>query len=73
MKFSLSIVSILFTATAFSQNDKPFIKLVEPTGEQNNVKTSRQFIVGSTCKSCGLSINDQPVKVYATGAFCLRG
>ena len=69
MKILLSIVSILFTATAFSQNDKPFIKLVEPTSEQNNVKSSRQFIVGSTCKNCGLSINDQPVKVYATGAF----
>ncbi len=70
MKFSLIILSILTTATAFSQSaDKPFIKLVEPTNEQNNVRTARQFVVGSTCKSCGLSINDQPVKVYATGAF----
>ena len=29
-------------------------------------------MVGSTCKSCGLSINDQPVKVYPTGAFAFE-
>lgn len=69
MKFLATIASVLAATTAFSQADKPFIKLVEPTSEQNNVKTSRQFIVGSTCKSCGLSINDQPVKVYPSGGF----
>lgn len=73
MKFLLIILSILTTATVFSQSaDKPFIKLVEPTNEQNNVRAARQFVVGSTCKSCGLSINDQPVKVYATGAFAIE-
>ena len=30
--------------------DKPFIKLVEPSKEKNMVKTSRQFLIGSTCK-----------------------
>ena len=70
MKFLLIIPAILTTMMAYSQPvNKPFIKLVEPTAEQNNVRTSRQFVVGSTCKSCGLSINDQPVKVYPTGAF----
>ncbi len=63
------MISVLAAVNGFAQSEKPFIKLVEPTNEQNNVKTSRQFVVGSTCKSCGLSINDQPVKVYPTGAF----
>ena len=73
MKFLLSIAALFFSAMAYSQSaDKPFIKLVEPGAEQNNVRSSRQFIVGSTCKSCGLSINDQPVKVYATGAFAIE-
>ena len=63
------MISVLAAINGFAQSEKPFIKLVEPTNEQNNVKTSRQFVVGSTCKSCGLSINDQPVKVYPTGAF----
>ncbi|MBK7376919.1 MAG: N-acetylmuramoyl-L-alanine amidase [Chitinophagaceae bacterium] len=69
MKFLLTMISVLAAINGFAQSEKPFIKLVEPTNEQNNVKTSRQFVVGSTCKSCGLSINDQPVKVYPTGAF----
>ena len=49
--------------------DKPFIKLVEPSKEKNMVKTSRQFLIGSTCKTCSLTVNGQPVKVYATGGF----
>ncbi len=61
---------MLLGMMAFSQAiDIPFLKLVEPTKEQNNVRATRQFIVGSTCKSCSLNINDQPVKVYPTGAF----
>ena len=70
MKFLLTIPAMLMTMLAFSQSiDKPFIKLVQPADEHNNVKTSRQYVVGSTCKSCGLSINDEPVKVYPTGGF----
>jgi N-acetylmuramoyl-L-alanine amidase len=70
MKFLLTIPAMLLTMMAFSQAiDKPFIKLVQPADEQNNVKTSRQYIVGSTCKSCALSINEEQVKVYPTGAF----
>ncbi|MBL0146923.1 MAG: N-acetylmuramoyl-L-alanine amidase [Chitinophagaceae bacterium] len=47
----------------------PFIKLVEPTKESQVVKLSKQYIVGSTCKTCNLTINEKPVKVFATGAF----
>jgi len=73
MKYLLSLV-LLFTAnTLFAQpSDQPFIKLVQPGNGLNGVSTSRQFIVGSTCKSCGLSVNDQPVKVYPTGAFAIE-
>jgi N-acetylmuramoyl-L-alanine amidase len=70
MKFLLTIVAMLTAMMSFSQStDMPFIKLVEPAKEQNNVRASRQFIVGSTCKSCSLNVNDQPAKVYPTGAF----
>ena len=47
----------------------PVIKLTEPFKENNAVNVSRKFIVGATCKTCTLKINDQPVKVYPTGAF----
>lgn len=57
-----------FTSIAQTQ-EKPFIKLVEPTKTTIDTKISRQFIVGSTCKSCNVTINGQQVKVYSTGAF----
>ena len=64
------IITLLFTAGAYCQDiAKPFIKLVEPLKENNTVKASRQFLIGSTCKTCTLTVNDRNVKVYATGAF----
>ncbi len=50
----------------------PFIKLVNPSKLTNAVFSSRQFIIGSTCKTCKVTINEQPVKVYSTGAFALE-
>ena len=49
--------------------EKVFIKLTDPLKEKSVVPASRQFIVGSTCKTCALTINANPVKVYPTGAF----
>jgi len=51
------------------QSEKPFIRLVSPLKENNSSRTSRQFISGSTCKSCQLTINGTSVKVYPTGGF----
>jgi len=70
MKSLLIIQAMLMSIFSFAQtSDKPFIKLVEPTKVQINVKTARQFVVGSTCKTCNLTINGKEVKVYPTGAF----
>ena len=70
MKFIYIIPILLISMGCFAQTaDKPFIKLVEPTKTENNVKAARNFIVGSTCKTCNLTINGNNVKVYATGGF----
>lgn len=76
MKLPLTFVVLLLSMYTFAQiNDpqdavqKPFIKLVEPAKIQINVKASKNFIVGSTCKTCNLNINGHEVKVYPTGAF----
>ncbi|MEO6549025.1 MAG: N-acetylmuramoyl-L-alanine amidase [Ferruginibacter sp.] len=70
MKFLFTFLGICVTGIVFSQADNsPFIRLINPSKNTISVKSSRQFIIGSTCKSCTLSINKQPVKVYATGAF----
>ena len=70
MKFLFSTVAIFICIVSFAQTtDKPFIKLVEPAKTEINTKTARQFIIGSTCKTCNLTINGKQVKVYPTGAF----
>jgi N-acetylmuramoyl-L-alanine amidase len=70
MQKIIVLLAVLVTLKTMGQNgNNPFIKLVEPVSDKNLVKASRQFIVGSTCKDCNLTINSQPVKVYATGAF----
>jgi N-acetylmuramoyl-L-alanine amidase len=70
MRKLLLATFIFFSTAVFSQAvDQPFIKLVNPSKLANAVTSSRQFIIGSTCKSCKITINDKPVKVYSTGAF----
>jgi N-acetylmuramoyl-L-alanine amidase len=70
MKFFVAIAFSLVTGHTFSQaNTAPFIRLTNPYKTALVVKSSRQFIIGSTCKSCTLTINNTPVKVYPTGAF----
>jgi N-acetylmuramoyl-L-alanine amidase len=70
MKYLLIFLLLFLTNMLLAQTtDKPFIKLVEPAKTQINTKTARQFIIGSTCKTCNLNINGQEVKVYPTGAF----
>ncbi len=49
-----------------------FIKLINPFKQTNPVYSPHQFITGSTCKNCSLTINDKPIKVYGTGAFALE-
>ena len=63
-------IILLQCPNLLAQNiETPFINLVNGTREENKVTLARQFIVGSTCKTCTLTINDVPVKVYNTGGF----
>jgi N-acetylmuramoyl-L-alanine amidase len=64
--FLLILVTLKLSA---QNNDKAFIRLAAPAREINATGSSKQFIYGATCKSCKLSINEIPVKVYPTGAF----
>jgi N-acetylmuramoyl-L-alanine amidase len=73
MKFFLTLVFLLVAGFTFSQNkDKPFIRLVQPSKENNTVTWSGNFIIGSTCKTCTITVNQKPVKVYSTGAFAIE-
>ncbi len=73
MKLFLSAGVLIFAKTASAQNsENPFIKLVNGTKEQNIVSSGKQFITGSTCKTCTLTINNQEVKVYNSGGFAFE-
>jgi N-acetylmuramoyl-L-alanine amidase len=73
MKYLFVLLTALYGGNAFGQQpEKPFIKLVEPLKEKNTVKNARNFLVGSTCKTCNLTVNGTAVKVYATGAFAVE-
>lgn len=63
-----------FLATGFflTANAQPFIKLNAPSKTSNTVSNSRQFIIGTTCKQCSITINNKDVKVYSTGTFALE-
>ena len=69
----LVCISFLFIGKAFAQNtDKPFIKLVQPSRDKISVSSPGNFIIGSTCKTCTVTVNKTPVKVYSTGAFAIE-
>lgn len=73
MKNLIVIFLVLLAAKGFGQKTGDvFIRLQEPLKENNSVHSSRQFIVGATCKDCSLTINGQPVKVYPTGSFAFE-
>jgi len=70
MKCSALFLLLGVTQCCWSQTTETlFIKLVNPTREKNAVTATKQFIIGSTCKTCELSVNDVPVKVYNSGGF----
>lgn len=52
--------------------EKSFLRLTQPGKQHNAVTAARQYLVGSTCKSCRVYVNDEIQKVYPTGAFAIE-
>jgi N-acetylmuramoyl-L-alanine amidase len=71
-KYKLILAILFLNAGQLYAQDQPFIRLTDPLKTNNAVSTSRQFVIGSTCKTCVITINAQPVKVYPTGAFAFE-
>ncbi|HEX4957859.1 MAG TPA: N-acetylmuramoyl-L-alanine amidase [Lacibacter sp.] len=68
----LLILYVCFSSYSSLQAQSVFIKLVTPSKNENKVSVARQFITGTTCKSCSLKINDSAIKVWPTGAFAIQ-
>jgi N-acetylmuramoyl-L-alanine amidase len=67
------ILSLLFLCSIIqAQAQSVFLKFVTPSKNQTTVNASRQFITGTTCKECTVSINQAAIKVWPTGAFAVE-
>jgi N-acetylmuramoyl-L-alanine amidase len=66
----LSLLFISFLSAYAQEN--PFVKLVNPLRENNTVTAARQFLIGSTCKTCVVTVNNLPAKVWPTGAIAFE-
>jgi N-acetylmuramoyl-L-alanine amidase len=66
-----SILLVLgnFLPLAVQAQSSAFIRLIQPFKENQKTATAKQFIIGSTCVGCSLTVNDSNVFVYPTGAF----
>lgn len=67
MRF-LFLILFLFINVAIKAQSV-LLNLVTPSKNQNTVTTTRQFITGTTCKECILTLNGTTIKVWPTGAF----
>ncbi len=67
MRFLLFLFSVALVSNITAQSVS--LKFVNPAKFQNNVTAPRQFITGTTCKECSLTMNGTEVKVWPTGAF----
>lgn len=68
MKHFIS-VTILLLLTYCTTAQQVFLKLVTPNKNQTVATAAKQYITGTTCKECTVQLNEQPVKVWPTGAF----
>ncbi len=73
MRVLITCLGFLFCCEAYSQDtSKVFIHLVQPFKENNNVRSAKQNIIGSTCKNCTVTINQKDIKVYLTGFLPIK-
>ncbi|MGF6845121.1 N-acetylmuramoyl-L-alanine amidase [Chitinophaga sp. W3I9] len=67
--FSTFLITICVPFFAISQAT---LRISQPSRDQNNVNTSRQFIAGRTCTGCTVRINNDTIHVYNTGTFAAK-
>ncbi len=72
--FKKIFISFVFylAIKSFAIAQNPSLTIKQPTGSNNKISSSKQFIIGSTCAACIVTINNIPVKVYSTGSFALQ-
>ncbi len=66
-KLILILVTYLSCAVTAAQNVS--LNIATPNKANSVVNTAKQFITGTTCKECMITVNGVAVKVYKTGVF----
>ena len=67
-RFFVSLfITFIITNNVIAQ--QVFVKFVTPAKNQTTVSSRRQFITGTTCKECIVTINQTELKVWPTGVF----
>lgn len=67
------LLQLLFSVTTGTAlHAQAILKMHTPTKTEINTSTSRQFIVGRTCPTCKVQVNNDSVYVYPTGVFAIR-
>lgn len=56
----------------FFASSQATLRLSQPSRDQSNVSTAKQFIAGRTCAGCTVKINSDTVHVYTTGTFAAK-
>ncbi|WP_344977712.1 N-acetylmuramoyl-L-alanine amidase [Compostibacter hankyongensis] len=69
--FNLFFSLFIFLGSA-SLAQTPFIRLLQPSRPVVQTSSPRNYVSGSTCSGCRLSVNGRAVKVYPTGAFAAQ-
>jgi N-acetylmuramoyl-L-alanine amidase len=67
----VSFIFVLFLSSTLSAQ-KVFLRLATPTKNQNTVTSSRQYITGTTCVGCNVTMNGSAMYVWPTGAFAVE-
>lgn len=71
--FSFPGLLFLLTCLAWTAHaQQPLIRVTQPSRSSNSVTFSPQYIAGSTCTSCSLTVNGKAVKIYPTGSFAIQ-
>lgn len=67
-RIAILLIGLLLCSNGLSAQ-QVFLKLVQPTKNTNTVTTARQYITGTTCKGCSVTLQDSALTVWPTGAF----
>jgi N-acetylmuramoyl-L-alanine amidase len=66
------LLLLLSTITGSTLHAQAFLKMHAPTKTEINTGSARQYVVGRTCPTCKVLVNNDSIYVYPTGVFAFK-